>query len=216
MTITFDITDQKCSAFADRYRTKRGFARAFRKKFDRIIVYHATKIDQMESSKVLSEGMRRTTSPSLYQKAINRLILPTDLPDHKNEILAIIDHYFENNRFITVGEINFSIDRKLLLTECYHYLLFGPESLLPVADRLREDLKKQFRSRLVDFGSPAIISAFVPVSLTAEVWLETLYEYLVGNWPEASLVLKADLPSQNLIKIETVSEPYDHKGFAYM
>ncbi|RYE52724.1 MAG: hypothetical protein EOP48_15890 [Sphingobacteriales bacterium] len=193
MISTFDITDQKCIAFADRYRTKKGFAKAFRTKFECIVVYHATKIDLKEHDAILSEGMRRTTTTFLYDKAISRFILPTDDPDQQQEILAGIDSYFEQNRFITVGEINFSIDRKLLLNECYHYLFFGPESLLPVADALRKDLKIYFRSRLVDFGSPVIISAYVPVSLTADLWLETLFEYMTGDWPETSLVLKAEI-----------------------
>ena len=68
----------------------------------------------------------------------------------------------------------------------------------------------------MDFGSSVIISAYVPVSLTAEVWLETLFEYLAGNWPETSLVLKTDLPREHLINIETVPEPHDYKGFVYM
>src|SRR4051794_17876651 len=117
----FDIADRKCIAFADRYRTKKGFAKAFRREFDNIVVYHATKINQSESDSILAEGMRRTTTPHLYEKAINRFILPTDLPEQKEAILAIIDTYFEKNRFITVGEINFSIDRKLLIGQCYHY-----------------------------------------------------------------------------------------------
>lgn len=212
----FDINDRKCIAFADRYRTKKGFAKAFRREFDNIVVYHATKINQSESDSILAEGMRRTTTKKLYEKAINRFILPTDLPEQKEAILGVIDTYFEKNRFITVGEINFSIDRKLLIGQCYHYLLFGPESLLPVAGKLREELNMNFRWRLVNFGSPVIVSALVQVDSTHDIWLETLYEYLCDDWLETSLVLKADLPKENLIQIEIVEEPVDHKGFLYM
>lgn len=211
----FDIEDDNCLRFVRRFRNVRRFLMAFRESYEFIIAYHSTRLDEKERAGLKISGLTTTSNELLKEKAHTRFVKPSDTPSMKQQIGKIIDDFFREEQLVTIGQINLVIDKELT-EECYHYLLFGPESLLPLADNLRRMLHTSFRGRMADFGTPVIVKARVPVASTHDTWVQGIFEYIKNGFPDVSLVYRNDLPPENIIGILDVRQPLDRNGFLYM
>ncbi|HWZ02095.1 MAG TPA: hypothetical protein VNX40_00720 [Mucilaginibacter sp.] len=211
---TFNFNDKQCIQYLNRFRSSKRFLASFRRKYTTIVAYHATNINEKERLSIQTNGLKRASSTLFRQKAIDRFILPTDPIATQMEILEIIDNHFW--RKVSIGEINLVIDNELLThRDAYHYLLFGPESLLPLADDLRKKFNVNFRNRMIEFGEHAIVKVIVPVSLTDDTWINNIYDYYNEYVREICLVIKEDLHQENIIEIKNVPRPYDYHNFLY-
>ncbi|RKR84305.1 hypothetical protein BDD43_4537 [Mucilaginibacter gracilis] len=211
----FDITNGACFKYVRKFRSINKFLTSFRQDFHFIIAYHGTRINDLEHLSIKTNGLVIASIDGMRQKAIDRLILSSDPEPVKVQIESIIDDFFISDRPITIGEVNTVMDRELF-TGGYHYLLFGPESLLPLADRIRRELNIFTRRRLVDFGQSAIVKVQIPTEMSKDLWIKGIYEYINNGFIDVSLVIRESLASTNIIDIDYVSTPYDSKGFVYM
>ena len=198
--------------FVEQFSTRSSFVTAFKKKYNLISAYHATNLDRGELALVKKQGLK-TSSPELLQTlALTRFLSAEDPPDVRSEIKGDIERYISGGRFgyPNRGEINFGLNRQQLMDEFYHYLLFGPETLLPLADQLKQKYSISFRQRMMNHGDHVMINAAIPVADVDEEWIEAIYEYLVNGFSECSLVYYNNLPAENILKIQKVKRPNDH------
>lgn len=213
--LAFKIEDESCADFVMGFTNKKRFVKAFREKYEFIIAYHATNIDGREINSIETEGLKLSTAGLLKRKALKRFITESDSKELKNEIKSEIKNFFTDKDLITRGEINFSLTRQSIITESYHYLLMGPESLLPLADKLSKHRQISFRDRMIKHGYHCIVTASIPVKKTKGMWIEGIYEYLINGWVETSLVYRRKLPATNIISVEKIDRPFDFHGIGY-
>src|ERR1700761_463936 len=142
---TFELFDKECIRFVKKFRSANSFVKAFRKQYHFIIAYHGTNINETDAAVIQKGGLKCTTTDLLKKRAEDCLILRTDEPLQQDKIKELIASQFEEEEFITVGEINFTLEKDPLQDQAYQYLLFGPESLLPIADHLKRSIGQNFR-----------------------------------------------------------------------
>lgn len=145
LTNIFDIENKACVDYVASFKSPKKFIAAFRKSYDLILAYHGTNIDENEALEIKLCGLKRASTEMLTVKANTRFIQETDDEIHKAKILSRISEFYSTKDHITVGEINFTLDKDPLQDEAYKYLLFGPESMLPLADILKKDFNIDFR-----------------------------------------------------------------------
>lgn len=211
----FDIEQQSCIDYVTSFTNGNKFMKDFKKSYQYIRAYHATNMDEAEIRDLKTNGLRPGTSGLLMEKAINRFVNVTDSAELQIEIKNVISNFFTQDSRHFTSEINFGLVRQPFIDEWYHYLLFGPESLFPLADLLKQKYNINFRSKMIEFGSHYIIKATIPVVHVNPKWINVIYDYINYDFPEASLVYHKVLPADSLF-IELVQRPKDPKGFEYM
>ncbi|WP_316840065.1 hypothetical protein [Pedobacter gandavensis] len=212
-TNIFDIEDEACADYVARFKSSKKFIAAFRKSYDFLLAYHGTNIDENEALVIKSHGLKIASIEMLTSKAGMRFIKETDDEMLKEKILNSISEFYSTKDHITVGEINFTLDKDPLQGEAYQYLLFGPESMLPLADSLNKDFNINFRRRMADFGIPTIVKVHVPLTDIKNCWLEGIFEYINHGWVESCVVIRANVPPVNVLALERVERPCDKYGF---
>jgi hypothetical protein len=216
LTKIFDIDDKVCADYVARFKSPKRFIAAFRKSYGFLLAYHGTNINENEALLIKSNGLKRASIEMLTHKAATRFIRETDDEILKKNILSCIGEFYNTKDHITVGEINFTLDKDPLKDEAYQYLLFGPESMLPLADTLKKNFNINFRRRMADFGIPTIIKVHVPLNDVKDCWLEGIFEYINNGWIECCVVIRADVPAENVLALENVERPYDKHGFLWI
>jgi hypothetical protein len=211
----FDIENSDCYEYVEKFRSTKRFLTSFRKDFNSIIAYHGTRIAVHEKLSIKNNGLRCANIEGMKRMAVDRFILPSDTTEIQEYILNTIDDFFITELPITIGEVNLVMDRELF-KENYHYLLFGPESLLPLADRLKREKRIMTRKRMVDYGTSTIVKALVPAVISKDMWITGIYEYINNGFIDISLVIRESLPAENILDIEPVANPYDRQEFLYM
>lgn len=211
----FDLQNANDRKYVRAFSNTDDFLAACRNDYHFLIAFHATNINEQEISSIKSIGLKLSSAEFLKQKALDRFVLATDSSETQERAKGIIENYFEDST-ITKVEINLSLNRRELEGESYQYLLFGPETLLPLADMLKDELNISFRKRMVEHGKPCIVKCQVPVEKVSDYWLNQIFEYLVNGSPEASLVYRNEITAGQVIEVEQVKMPYDKHGFAYM
>lgn len=206
----FDIENIICENFVCDFQNLKDFRNSFRKKFKYIIAYHATNLSDEELNCVNKEGLKISSKDLLIKKAKHRFIC-NNTKDCRIEIENHINKYFSENELHTQNEINFALIKNDLF-EHYHYLLFGSEALLPVADYLRIRYNKSFRKLLVESGSHYVIKVLIPVKNIEDNWINGIYEYFHESPFAISLVYHFNLPTENLIEFEKIERPIDRQN----
>ncbi|VXB07884.1 conserved hypothetical protein [Flavobacterium sp. 9R] len=208
----FVIENQDCEKFVSSFQDIEDFRIAFRKNFEYIVAFHATNLSNEELQCVEKEGLKVASKELLEKKAIHRFIV-----NKSKEIEEDIKEWFITddlceNKFYTKGEINFGLSKDDLF-EHYHYLLFGAESLLPLADYLKKKHRKPFRQILVDSGLHYIIEVLIPVVKTDDEWIDSIYDFFYRDYYfPVYLGYYTDLSNENIVKIEKVERPIDLQG----
>lgn len=215
----FGIENIECENFVCRYENVKDFRTAFRKEFEYIIGFHATNLSEDEFKCIKTEGLKIASKELLEKKAKHRFIRK-EFEELSNEIEKDITMWFSTddlyeNKFYTKNEINFGLIRDDLF-EHYHYLLFGAESLLPVADYLTKRHHKQFRRILADSGLHYIIEAIIPVEKTNDIWIDCIYDFFKNESLDIPLVYNYDLLSENIVNIEEVDRPVDRQNLIFV
>lgn len=210
----FEIENQECEDFVCSFQNAEDFRIAFRKKYEYIVAFHATNLSDEEVKCIQKEGLKIASKELLEKKAIHRFIVD-ESEEKSKEIEKDIKEWFSTddiceNKFITKNEINLGLLKDDLF-EHYHYLLFGAESLLPLADYLRKKHHKPFRQILVNSGLHYIIEVLIPVVKTDDYWIDNIYVFFNGR-SEVPLVYNYDLSSKNIMKIEKVDRPIDKQN----
>ncbi len=211
----FDIERQDCINYVNSFTNKAKFVKDFRISFDYILSYHATNLNEQELNDIKKNGLRPSNRELLHQKALDRFIKKDDSIELQNNVRLAVKEYISKKEYLCENEINLGLIKEPFITEFYHYLLFGPETLLGLASELNEKHSISFRKRMIEFGSHYIIHAKVPVKNTKEQWINCIYEYLNNGFPGASLVYHKNLPAE-FLTIEQTERPYDRKFFAGM
>lgn len=210
----FEIENQECEDFVCSFQNVEDFRIAFRKKYEYIVAFHATNLSDEEVKCIQKEGLKIASKELLEKKAIDRFIV-NESEKKSEEIEKDIKEWFSTddlyeNKFYTKNEINFGLLKDDLF-EHYHYLLFGAESLLPVADYLRKKHRKPFKQILVNSGLHYIIEVLIPVVKTDDEWIDSIYDFFNKN-SDVPLVYNYDLPIENIVKIEKVDRPIDKQN----
>lgn len=215
---TFNIEQDDCIKFIERFKTAKKFAKAFREEYSHILAYHCTNLSPLEHEAIRLEGLAMCSKEQLMKKAYERFIDAKDTPETKDAIRGEIDLYFSKTD-ITTGEIYFGLVKEFLMKDCYQYLLFGSELLIVPASRMSHGALKHlginFRARQRDYGVSCVIAANIPVETTHDMWINQIYEYWMRDGHEAPLVYKHNLPAHLIQSMEIVDKPYDHKGIVY-
>ncbi|BDU24615.1 hypothetical protein [Flavobacterium sp. GSB-24] len=211
----FEIESAECELFVCSFQCINDFRISFREKFEYIVAFHATNLSNQEFKYIQKEGLKVASKELLEKKAKHRFII-NETEELSNEIEKSISEWFSTdnpheNKFYTKNEINFGLLKEDLF-EHYHYLLFGAESLLPVADYLRKKYRKSFRRILVDSGLHYIIKVLIPVEKTNDEWIDCIYDFFNDQNSEVPLVYNYDLPRENILNIEKVNRPIDRQN----
>ncbi|MCF2491241.1 DUF5105 domain-containing protein [Dyadobacter sp. CY347] len=206
MTSIFDLQDKTCLSFVSNFNRIDKFLASFKQEFTSIVGYHSTKINDEELEAIKLKGLNTSNVALLNEKAVKRFIQPDDSVHLKTRIKNFIDDYFRQTQHIDLGEVNFYLDKQLWC-DGYQYLLLGPEGLIELADKLREEFNLSFRDRMLKFGKPAIIHVSIPVRNVESRWIEGIFEYKNKGWPDCCLVIKHNLDPEYITNIEFVSPP---------
>ena len=214
----FEIENQECEDFVCSFQNVEDFRIAFRKKYEYIVTFHATNLSDEEVICIQKEGLKVASKELLEKKAIHRFIV-NESEKKSEEIEEDIKEWFSTddlyeNKFYTKNEINFGLLKDDLF-EHYHYLLFGAESLLPLASYLRKKHRKPFKQILVNSGLHYIIEVLIPVVKTDDKWIDGIYDFFNKN-SDSPLVYNYDLPIENIVKIEKVDRPIDLRGLIFI
>ncbi len=213
----FYLEKKRCTQFVETFSDHSKFTKAFRMKYELISAYHATNLNQMELAAIREHGLQ-ISSPALLQTlALARFISKDDPQEIQNNIRSDIENYISAGKFVypNRGEINFGLNKAQLMTEFYHYLLFGPETLLPMADELKKKHSISFRQRMMNHGDHVVINMKIPTARVDKEWIEGIYKYVVNGFPESSLVYYENLLADNIVRIQKVRRPKDPTGFQF-
>lgn len=211
--VKFEIENQECEDFVCSFQNVEDFRIAFRKKYEYIVAFHATNLSDEELKCIQKEGLEVASKELLEKKAIHRFIV-NESEKKSEEIEKDIKEWFSKddlyeNKFYTKNEINFGLLKDDLF-EHYHYLLFGAESLLPLADYLKKKHRKPFRQILIDSGLHYIIEVLIPVVKTDDEWIDSIYDFFYRDYYfPVYLGYYTDLSNENIVKIEKVERPND-------
>ncbi|NRS88948.1 hypothetical protein HNQ02_001868 [Flavobacterium sp. 7E] len=210
----FNIEHIECEGFVCGFQNVEDFRIAFKKEFKHIVAFHATNLSDEELISIQTEGLKIASKELLEKKAKHRFVVHQS-EELTKEIEKDISDWFSTedlheNKFYTKNEINFGLLKDGLF-ENYHYLLFGAESLLPVADYLRKRYYKSFRRILVNSGLHYMIEVLIPVIKTDDIWIDNIYDYFTDGCPEVNLVYYSNLSYKNIVNIERVDRPIDRQ-----
>lgn len=214
----FEIENQECHGFVCSFQNVEDFRIAFRKKYEYIVAFHATNLSDEELKCIKKEGLKVASKELLEKKAIHRFIV-NETEKKSEKIEKDIKEWFSSddsyeNKLYTKNEINCGLLKDDLF-EHYHYLLFGAESLLPLASYLRKKYRKPFKQILVNSGLHYIIEVLIPVVKTDDYWIDNIYVFFNGR-SDVPLVYNYDLPIENIVKIEKVDRPIDLRGLIFI
>ncbi len=202
----FNIENQHCTDFVCQFDDKEEFIAAFRYNYEFVIAYHATNINKSEQEDILTKGITVSNDEFIRQKAISRFIRPDDSAELQQRIMDEIDGNFDEEVFVQ-KRIFLSHLKHELMTVSRQYLLYGTESLLFLADKLRDLLKIDFRQRMIDYGEHCIISVSVPESFISNSDVGAIYEHLVNNDVECCIECIVSLPQNTIVGIEICVRP---------
>jgi len=208
-TKIFDLNRKSCCDYVYRFDNIETFTKSFKADYDSIVAYHATKLNDKELKDLIAKGIRKGSKSLLYRKAVDRFVSPKDEEKIKKEIENEIDLHFKSFKTYTKTEINFAINRDGITQQSYHYLLFGPETLLPLADNLKTKFGISFRQRMADFGKSYLVTVAIPLKHVGNLWIRGIFEYLINGFPETSLVYQRQLPAISILKVSKQRRPCD-------
>jgi hypothetical protein len=212
----FDLEDQACLKFVRRFRNAERFVAAFRKTYDLVTAYHGTNINVTESKHIKENGLEIASVTLLQRKAMDRFMLPTDDSLTQEKTRKVIDAFFKGQHDIPLGELNFTLDKDPLQEDAYQYLLFGPESLFALADQLNKVTYQHFRKRMMDFGTPTIIKAQVPVTGISDWRISGILGFVNDGGHECCILYHDHLPAHHILDLEQVPPPADKFGFLWI
>ncbi|HPA56997.1 MAG TPA: hypothetical protein PLT70_06175 [bacterium] len=135
-------------------RNKIHFQKSLKSSFEYLRAFHATKIYPFDDFK---KGLSPADEKILKNRALK---LFTSADKTKNEkILEIIDEF----KVIEKGCLHYCLNKENY-SEAYHYLLFGSEDLMRVADKIQADVSGfSGRDILVKKGTSVIIHFNIPI-----------------------------------------------------
>jgi len=203
----FDITDKTCTKYVYNFKKRTEFIEDFRHNYHYIKCYHATRLNTTEIDLIKKNGLIIPSITLLREKAKARFILDSDTPHLQEQILVELDILLEN--LVIEEKVFFSLIKKELETTSYQYLLLGPESLSPLAHKLKEKFQISFQNRMREFGLPYFVVANIPVNRTTDFAIGSIFEYLINKFPECSLIYYDNLPNKQIIDIYEVDPPKD-------
>lgn len=202
----FDITNEACLSFLERFNNAEDFVLEFKSNYDRILAYHASNLNDDELNSVKTEGLKLGNKELLLNLAKARFVNGLNTVQENNKIIESINRFFLE--VDTPREINFNVSRMELLTNSIHYLKYGSETLVRLSEYLGESVNKPFLSWLETYGKHCIISVEIPVEKAKDYWLKNIYTSVLdnGSFYDYSFVYNYNLPSVNIIDIECFSE----------
>lgn len=177
----------------------------------RIIAYHGTK---MFSEHAFSDGL--SFSDSSVVKRLARQVFRSDGDVLQKRIDEIIDDFEINFS----GQLHYCLNKDLLI-RCYHYLMFGGENLLVLADRLGELIPQiSFRNLLYKTGMPAIVHFQIDLMDLSEIEIDeisTMINDILSTRNKKislhrSFIHKKIIQVQDIIRLETRSNVKNVQG----
>jgi hypothetical protein len=193
------------------YADYEDFLSAIKNKRGKIIAYHGTK---MFSDDAFSDGL--SFSESAVIKRLARQVFRSDDGLLQKRIDGIIDGFKINFS----GQLHYCLNKDLFI-RCDHYLMFGGENLLVLADRLRESIPQiSFRNLLYKIGKPTIVHFQIDIVDLSKIEVDEICEMINDILLERnksislhrSFIHKKCIPIQNIIKLETRSNVINVQG----
>ena len=132
----------------------------------------------------------------------------------------IIHETIDNYKAKLTGQLHYCLDRRILQRE-YHYLYFGSESLLVLADQLKAILPKHnFRMMLINSGRPVIVNFTLRIAELSKTELEEIagiLEKAMENryrdpFLRKSFVHYGDVGTNKVLSIKKVKLPVNVKN----
>lgn len=162
--------------------------------FNYIALYHATATDNINS--YLEKGLIPLKSEGIIDYARN-IFNQTDFPEVTNEIFtkAINNVIINDENFKEQREniVCFSVDDELLLeSHSSHYLLYGGETLLHIAQNIGHSYPKVLENKF----TPTLLKCRVPFNLLEIDIIKSISEALIVRYFEKNLY-----PNDNLYPI---------------
>lgn len=132
----FDITNKDCISFVQKFKTSEDFIVEFRNKFERILAYHATNLSYDELNSIRREGLQLANKELLLNLAKARFVNELNTDNENDKILEAINNFILKEN--VVPEIYFNVSKNELLTQSGHYLKYGSETLVRLAQELED------------------------------------------------------------------------------
>lgn len=97
--------------------------------------------------------------------------------------------------------IYFNVNKRLLLEECGHYLIYGSELVTGIAAGFWR------REELMAYGTPTIFTALVPTEMLSDETVKELIDCVRGSFHHSPLAdfgfrITENLPAKYLVKVE--------------
>ena len=123
--IIFDYSDPECHLFLSKISKNKTYTTSFRKQFKYIRAFHSSRIDQAEHSCIDEEGILLTSSNTMCNKLLNRVISYED-PDEiqKENSYKITEFYkkrFKENYYPRLTY--FALDKRIFDRDYHYYVL---------------------------------------------------------------------------------------------
>lgn len=144
--------------------------------YTHIRLYHACKPSDIES--YYTKGIQ-----PLHIEYIKNIAYNIFHSDSFPEIKDIdIDGAIQKIQSVThEGIIYFALDKRDLVQYCGHYLIYGSEFILGIANELRRKYGKDYSKLLKDTGIPTVLICDIPIDTLSKVYINDLNKKINNN-----------------------------------
>ncbi|HPS31734.1 MAG TPA: hypothetical protein PLZ43_15875 [bacterium] len=179
------------------------FQKSLKSSFEYLRAFHATKTYPFDD---FTKGLLPANDKLLKNRALK---LFASVDKSKNEQISKVIHEF---KVLEKGHLHYCLNKQNY-SEAYHYLLFGSEDLLRVADKIQENiLGFSGRDILVKKGTPVIIHFNIPIIELSHDELKEIYgclndydsEIIHECCLEESFIHKTIVNAENIVKFEKI------------
>lgn len=144
--------------------------------YTHIRLFHACKPTDIES--YYKKGIQPLYIEYIRNTAYN-IFRSDNFPEIKDED---IDEAAQQIQLITrEGIIYFALDKRDLVQYCGHYLIYGSEFLLGIANELRRKCGKDYSKLLKNIGIPTVLCCDIPIDIINKAYLDDLNERTKNN-----------------------------------
>lgn len=207
----FNLEESSCIAFIEDTIDKDNALRLFRKQYNKVRAYHATRLSPQEVEEIKLNGLMLPTVEFLKRKALKRFVSMCDSEEVKRDILKALADILNENTFLE-RMIFFALNKESLFKDT-QYLLFGSEQLLNISNTLLPTSNISFRHRLFEFGHPCIVVTDIPTSILEDDEIKCIFDFYDGA-EECCVVVRQDIPSGQIIDVDEVKQYIPSNGIS--
>lgn len=208
-----NIYDKNCrTSIYENNFNKETFIKKLREKYKYILCYHATRLSMSEVNRIKKRGLCMPNLKLFKQKS-EKIFLSNIDQNNIETIMETIDIYLSN---LKIEHAIFTNLNKNIYKIANQYLVFGSESLIPLAYELNCKFKDtDFLKSMINYGKPYLIKIKLPIDTIDEKYLELIYEYIKNNNLDTDLALlyKENINPSHILTIEEDIQTEKKKHF---